>query len=199
MLRKEKLIWSGWGSGKRLEAEVSLITGTVGARLVSNIDTRRLRLFFHSLLWRAAATERSEFSEVSLCSDDLERLRLAILGEEDLPLSFFPIQLTQLSTKGVIHNQTPIQDTKYIPNPLIPGATLALPTYRFYIDGLIAHVHRVLPLGFSAESLGNLILGANGSVLISAVTYEDSKQSLDLEATKAAYGISEPPDFPVDA
>lgn len=189
ILREKKLIWSGWGHAKSLGALHAPINEAIGARLVAGLNTQKLRMFFHSLLWRAAASDRYEFAEISLAENDLEMLRLAILGEEVLPLSFFPVQLTQLSTKGAIHNQTPIQDAKYIPHPLVPNSEIALPTYRFYLDGLVAHIHRTFPLGYDVEALGNLLIGADSDILVSTVTYEDSKQAHDLESTKKAYGI----------
>ena len=60
-------------------------------------------------------------------------LRRAILGLEEPPLGFYPVQLTQLSTKGVMHNHTPIPDLKYAPNLDDPKAPpYELPTFRFY-------------------------------------------------------------------
>lgn len=96
-------------------------------------------------------------------------------------MSFFPVQLTQLSTKGDAHNQTPIQDVKYLPNPYIPnGAPVALPTFRFYMDGLIAHIHRATPLGYGCEALGDQLLGSSTSVVLSTVPFEDSSQARNM-------------------
>lgn len=180
-LRQHRLVWSGWGSDNSLgECNTHVLHG-LGIRSIDSIDTKRLRLFFHSLLWRAAASNRREFKEIVVPPEDLEQLRSAILGSSELPMSFYPIQLTQLSTKGVIHNQTPIPDVKYLPHPYVTnGAPIALPTFRFYLDGLIAHIHRATPLGYSAESLGNLLLGASASVVLSTVTFEDSAQALNI-------------------
>lgn len=46
------------------------------------LDAARLRLFFLSLLWRAAASTRGEFAAITLPPDDLEHLRRIVLGVE---------------------------------------------------------------------------------------------------------------------
>lgn len=181
-LRRHKLVWSGWGQEESLGDLSTHVYQCVGIRAVDNLDTKRLRLFFHSLLWRAAASSRSEFKDIVVSSDDLELLRNAILGLSDPPMSFYPIQLTQLSTRGVTHNQTPISDVKYLPHPYVQGGEpIALPTFRFYLDGLIAHLHRATPLAYSVESLGNLIVGMSDSLVLSTVAFEDSAQARDIE------------------
>lgn len=181
-LRKHRLVWSGWGNDKTVGADNTTFFHSLGVRSIDNLDTKRLRLFFHSLLWRAAASSREEFKEIEVSPDDLELLRQEILGQADSPLSFFPVQLTQLSTKGVVHNHGPIPDTKHLPHPYVPNGTpIALPTYRFYMDGLIAHIHRATPVGYRDEELGNLLLGASSSVVLSTVSFEDSAQSLHIE------------------
>ena len=180
-LRRHKLVWSGWHGGTSLGKEHTPFYSSLGIRAVSGLNTGKLRLFFHSLLWRSAASMRPEFRDITVSPEDLELLRLAILGETDPPINFYPIQLTQLSTKGLVHNQTPIPDVKYFPHPLVPGGQpIPLPTFRFYFDGLIAHVHRATPRGYDVESLGNLVLGAKASIVLSTVTFEDSVQSLDI-------------------
>jgi hypothetical protein len=162
----------------------------LGVRMVSGLDTKRLRLFFHSLLWRAAASERFEFEEIAVPDEDLETLRQAILAAVEPPLSFYPVQLTQLSTKGVMHNRTPIQDVKYVPNLLVPSAPpYQLPTFRFYFDGLIAHIHRALPLAYSVAALGNLVLGCANDLALSTVTFEDSLQGRDMQDALSESGL----------
>jgi hypothetical protein len=76
-LRKQKLVWSGWGKRSVLdEPEHRTIRSTpYGVRVIKGIDLPRLRGFFLSLLWRAAATKLPEFVEVVLSNEDLERLR----------------------------------------------------------------------------------------------------------------------------
>lgn len=181
VLREHRLVWSGWGYETNLGSRHTLINGFLGVREVGPIDTKRLRLFFLSLLWRAAASSRHEFKEISVPVAHLERLRLAILGQEEPELAFYPVQLTQLSTKGVMHNRTPYPDTKYVPNledPSVPE--LALPIFRFYMDGLIAHFHRELPPTYDVGQVGNLIVGVESSIVLSTVTFEESLQAIEM-------------------
>ena len=146
VLRRHKLVWSGWGNRTGLDGQHTVVNETLGIRSIDGIDTKKLRLFFHSLLWRAAASAREEFKDISVSAEELEVLRTAILGTAAPPLDFYPVQLAQLSTRGVAHNQTPIPDRKYLPNPYVPGGSpIELPTYRFYMDGLIAHMYCATP------------------------------------------------------
>jgi hypothetical protein len=137
-LRKHELVWSGWGPTRALSTTLDLVPGTDwGTRIVEGIDPTGLRLFFLSLLWRAAATDRPEFADVTLPPDDLEQLRLKLLSNDPTPLSFYPTQLMQLYTIGETHNHTPITSTKTISSF---GATpdRTIPIFRFYFDGLIS-------------------------------------------------------------
>ncbi|WP_084499921.1 hypothetical protein [Luteimonas mephitis] len=187
-LREHKLVWSGWGDEITLGSLHTPINHFLGVREVRSIDTKRLRLFFLSLLWRAAASSRSEFKEISVPATDLEQLRLAILGLEDPDLNFYPIQLTQLSSKGIMHNQTPYPDIKYAPNLEDPNAPeYELPTFRFYMDGLIAHVHREMPPSYNVVQLGNLIVGVDFSLVLSTVTFEDSLQAREMLTVLGSY------------
>lgn len=106
VLRSQKLVWSGWQGAASLAADgFSLLPGTPwGIRRVSGFDTKLLRLFFLSLLWRAAASTLAEFQEVRLPPATMEALRRMIEQENAFPLHFLPISLTQISTFGVVHN-----------------------------------------------------------------------------------------------
>lgn len=173
-------MWSGWGDDVDLGNLHTKYSGYLGIREVA-LDTEKLRRFFFSLLWRAAASTRYEFKNVSVSAKDLERLRLTLLGQEDPELTFFPVQLTQISTKGIMHNQTPYPDVKYIPNLNDPDAAPEeMPTIRFYFDGLVAHVATKLPASYDAEQIGNLILGGGPTIVLSTVTFEDSLQGKDM-------------------
>lgn len=190
-LRDHRLVWSGWGSESSLGGSHTVVAGPFGVRQVSGLDPKRLRLFFLSLLWRAAATELEEFSEVAISDDELEHLRQLILRGESGDLSFYPCQLTQLSTRGAIHNQTPIKDMKVLPGDgILTPSSFALPTYRFYFDGLIAHMHVSLPKWSDAASLGNLIVGADETVVLSTVTFEESHQNLNMQSVMRDCGLA---------
>lgn len=182
-MRAQKLVWSGWGDAAALGAAHEVIEGGFGAREVVDLDTARLRLFFLSLLWRAAASTREEFAAITLPPDDLEHLRRIVLGVDTPAACFYPVQLIQLSTRGVMHNQTPYPDMRWLPDVDDPeDSGMHVPIYRFYLDGLIAHVHRTrLPMN-RLTALGNLVLGQAATVLIPTVTFEDSLQAREMHS-----------------
>ena len=116
-LRRHQLVWSAWRRGMLDADDWTRMPGTnVGIRKIEGIDTRRLRLFFLSLLWRAAATSREGFDVVQLPPPDLEALGQMLVSKKIEPLTFYPIELIQLSTLGTIHNHTPIMQTKKLPD-----------------------------------------------------------------------------------
>jgi len=180
-LRKQKLIWSSWGKKKTLGSLHSAASDTPwGIRKIENIDPAKLRLFFLSLLWRAASTNLPEFAEVQLPQEDLETLRLLLLTRQPGPISFYPTTMTQLSTIGTIQNHAPISQIKEIPS-LEPGEpTIEMPIFRFYFDGLIAHIHNHPSDDGYTAALGNLIVGASEQLVLTTQTYEGSWQRNNL-------------------
>lgn len=179
-LRKSRLVWSGWGPMQALGATQALIPGTaMGFRTVIVNDPGRLRLFFLSLLWRAAASSLPEFAEVELPADDLEQLRQMLINGSPSPLSFYPTSLTQLSTLGLIHNQTPFRDAKFIP-PIGPEAGRHIPIIRFYFDGLVSHIHSHADDNGYTEAIGSLVVGAGEELIVTTVPYEDSLEHSNL-------------------
>src|SRR5208337_2570967 len=73
--RQKKLIWSSWGPMEQLDLpDHSLGPGRFGLRKLDGVDCARLRLFFLSLLWRAAATSLFEFDLVALPAHELAQL-----------------------------------------------------------------------------------------------------------------------------
>lgn len=179
-LRKHKLVWSGWGPMNSLgENHHPLDDSGIGVRSVKGIDGKKLRLFFLSLLWRAAATTRREFAEVALSKKTIERLRCMLIADDPGPSNFYPIQLTQLSTLGTIQNLTPIASSKII-SGMDERPDRTVPFFRFYFDGLIAHIHQAED-DSDAPHLGPLVVGLEDSIAISTVSYEISFQRINLE------------------
>ncbi|PPU37313.1 hypothetical protein XaplCFBP3123_20610 [Xanthomonas arboricola pv. populi] len=145
-------------------------------------------MFFLSLLWRAAASELYEFRNIVLPQKDLEVLRKIVLGEKDPDPDFYPVQLTQISTKGLMHNQAPYPDIKYIPDIENQNAApYPMETIRFYFDGLVAHFATELPPFHSASDLGNIFVGTEPTVVISTVTFEDSMQGREMYSVLGQY------------
>jgi hypothetical protein len=103
------------------------------------VDCVRLRLFFLSLLWRAAATSLFEFNSVSMSANELTQLREMVLHGEVKPYHFYPVTLAQLSTRIFPHNTSrlikrqPMVDSNT--GELVDGALREIDHYRFYFDG----------------------------------------------------------------
>lgn len=170
-LRRNKLIWSSWGPMLRLAtSDFKKFDAAWGYRSISGIDFNRLRMFFLSLLWRAAETDRFEFSAIKLDACDLGRLRTMVLTGNAEPIEFYPITLIQCSTRGFDHNFSASAEVKT--NPAIeevPARTI--PHFRFYFDGLIAHMHRE-----AAGQLDDTIIGGRPKLLVTTVAFEGSYQ-----------------------
>jgi hypothetical protein len=177
-LRAHRLVWSGWGAEtyvpvRRMPPKLGRLT----YRTVSGIDLQRLRLFFLSLLWRAAATTRPEFAEIVLPAADLDKLGRMVIENNSTPVDFYPMALVQLSTRGPPHNLGPIAEQKPIPN--LPGlGHQNRPFFRFYLDGLIAHVDR--QASADIRELGPFIIGNGESLFVHTIPYERSWQLRNL-------------------
>jgi hypothetical protein len=180
-LRKHKLVWSGWGPLQSLPhgPDHDPIGNTgFGLRKVSGLDANRLRLFFLSLLWRAAASTQHGFAEIRLPPQELEKLREMLLANDPGAPTLFSIHLIQISTLGPAHNLTPIAQTKLIP-PFGDVQEHSRPIFRFYFEGLVAHIH-LDDAEYESHKLGPLVLGLDESITIPTVTYEMSFQRKNL-------------------
>lgn len=179
-LRTQKLVWSGWGEAESLgDLSQPIGDGSWGLREVPVESPHMLRLFFLSLLWRAAASSLMEFAEVQLPHDHLESLRSMVVAGDPGPVAFYPVTLTQLSTRGIVHNMAPIAQTKW--QPEVEGVpSRDIPIFRFYFDGLIAHITRQGDDDGWAAELGNLVVGQGRTLAVSTVTYEASFQKENL-------------------
>lgn len=176
-LRKYKLVWSGWEGEKELNKDLYNSVGYGGVRVVEGIDRNKLRLFFLSILWRAAATKLKEFSYVTLPDEDLEHLRLMIINGNPEPQSFYPIQLTQLVTKGFLHNHAGVKmNIRVKNNEDDKKGTILLPIYRMYFDGLIVYFHLGLPDSNNVEKLKGVIVGTADSLVVTTAQFENSLQ-----------------------
>ena len=185
-LRDHRLVWSGWGDEMRLIApdwtELEVGSG-FGVRKIEGIDGARLRLFFLSLLWRAAVSRLPEFEAVNVRSRDIRRLGRMLRDEDPGRTDFFPVMLTQHATRGPLHNETPLA----VRRPLHPDRANApaVPLFRFYFDGLVACIHRRTSTSDIA-SLGPLIVGASETLAVTTVPFEGSRQEDSLVAVMSA-------------
>jgi hypothetical protein len=179
-LRRHKMIWRSWGQEQRLPSEDHfMITDIHGIRRIES-DPIKLRLFFLSLLWRAAETNLHEFHEIEIPAEHRQQLAETLISGNAPDPDFYPIMLTQLSTRGPPHNMTAVAQEKPIP---LLGKDLSAPIFRFYFDGLVAHFHRDLP-GSTAAGLGPLILGNEENIVLNTVTFEGSWQFENLRTVE---------------
>jgi len=179
--RTHKLIWSSWGRATTVPAKLSLLPPVGAVRSIRGINGPRLRLFLLSLLWRAAMTDRPEFSEVSIPEQDVQAVGRMVVEGTASPLDYYSASLIQITTRGPSQNLTRLADAKVIPNQ--PGlGHQTVPMFRFYFDGLIAHIHKA-PLGDLA--LTPSMVGASNNLIVNTVPYERSFQSANLRAVLA--------------
>jgi hypothetical protein len=158
-LRRLELVWSGWDCKTLLP---------VPKRLVECADPGKLRLFFLSLLWRAAATTRPEFREVELNPAELELLRTMVRDRNPRPLDFYPISLLQIVSRGPDHNLGPIRKEFRSDDE-----ELAFSSYRFYFDGLISLMYREQ---IDRTKFGTYFIGDASTLTVMTQTWEDSYQ-----------------------
>ncbi|WP_067275885.1 hypothetical protein [Mitsuaria sp. 7] len=140
ILREHRLVWSSWAANALKDEGLQELDTAGLFRFIKIQNPAVLQLFFLSLLWRAGASDRDEFSDVVLSSDVLVDLTDRIVRRDAGNFMDYPVQLFQLSTKGVMHNRTPILERKWTLG--LDGSRGPDVDYvRFYLDGLVAHVH----------------------------------------------------------
>lgn len=179
-LRRHKLVWSGWGCNDVLVSSDFEAVPRVpewGVRRIHGLDGARLRLFLLSLLWRAAASDMLEFEDIRLTASDQRRLRRAVETGSGLPQHRFPMTLTQFSTRGEVHNLTPL--SLIIPRGADDCGRRDMRIFRFYFDGLVVHVHRAMSTAQVAAQ-GDTIVGAAPSLTVGTVTFEGSWQQSNM-------------------
>lgn len=178
-LRKARLVWSGWEKETVLKDNIFQYPDSDQlVRLVPDLDALKLRVFFLSLLWRAAASEMPQYANIKLQECELEKLRLMVLNRNPYPLSLFPVHLTQMITRGARHNLGPLE----MNTPMDFGSgngALMLNSYRFYFDGLIANIHTNVSERFHAEASA-IYVGGDSIVIANCIKFEDSFQASNM-------------------
>ncbi|EKM0371299.1 hypothetical protein ACN6UN_000197 [Cronobacter turicensis] len=181
LLRKNHLVWSGWPSvADRLPCPNEQLLKLDEKedypnqfRRIEGVNFLPLKVFFLSILWRAAASTREDMKDISLPDDMLEKLRLATLNQDPLNLEDFPVLLFQHGTRGIPHNRTPIIE-KHSFHLVPPFQMLEYTVCRIYMDGLVAHV--VLDADdMFIENLATFILGAEKYLFLSVQPFEASR------------------------
>lgn len=191
-LRRLKLVWQSWGPMLELcTPETHFFPQTPnGVRKIIFEDGGKMRLFFLSILWRAAASKRTEFRQVQIKPSDLRRLRACIRDhKQPKDWLFYPITLTQISTRGLIHIQAPVKQRK-LPFTVAGHTSGTHDIFRFFMDGLIVHFHMPIPFQ-QLDGLWPMLVGPAEGTVLSLVTWEGSRHILDLldtvEASESAF------------
>jgi len=137
-LRENRLIWSSWGRNESLQDLLGIDCDS-SFRELRLQDTKSLRLFFLSLLWRAGASSLQHFKHVALTPDEIELLRKRILNRDPGAQEDYPIVLHQICNLGAQHNRVPLLEEETI---VIEGEPDRRATYvRFYFEGLVAKIY----------------------------------------------------------
>ncbi|KVC97557.1 hypothetical protein [Burkholderia ubonensis] len=152
-LRENHLIWSGWEGHESLQALLGIDSDSPFRELRLQ-NTRNLRLFFLSLLWRAGASGLSEFRHVALTPEETEDLRQRVFNRDPGAQEDYPIFLHQISNLGAPHNRTPFMEKDTITIEGEPDRRLT--HVRFYFEGLVSKIYLAnrsdFPINF--ENLG---------------------------------------------
>lgn len=181
-LRKHQLVWSGWRKKNKpiindyISRENPLHKPLL--RSIHNVNATSLRLFFLSILWRSLSTKREEFAHLENIGVDLEALREMLINRDPGTADYYPVCLSQISTLGPAHNQTPtIQEIEF---PFDTGIRAAR-YYRFYMQGVIAHMY---PSG--CEDIFNTcpasFIGGDTELLVFTRPFQDSWQLENMES-----------------
>ncbi len=177
-LRKNKLVWSN--------SELKFFETLPNLSIVRFEQPEKMRIFFLSLLWRAAATVLQEFEEVVLPQKKLEQLRRVIIGLDDDIRNLYPISLVNIATLGHTHNLGAIKQTI----DLGQNGYGKQQIYRFYMSGLIIHFYIDDPslcLLKNPIPYESAIYVGEEQTLITHVAYEDSFQLQNLKKHNSAY------------
>ncbi len=179
LLRKYKLVWSGWGRDEQLIAGSYLGEDEVGCRGVAIQDAEALQLFYLSIVWRAAASKRPEFRNINLPSSELEDIRCRVILKDPGRFQDYPVQLFQIGSTGVAHNRVPLLETKEVADSVAsPKETIDY--VRIYFDGLVSHVHLPRDICLS-ETYLKTCLRAGEDTIVFLHKFEDSRAHSDLK------------------
>lgn len=173
-LREHLLVWSSWVVFRPHFESFGPLMPNHGFREINGINAERLIAFALSVAWRASASSLPDLNDVKLDQETELALREYVLGKPIEGTSQFPVSLTQLSTLGQIHNQSPYLDEKEMFASQDDETTLCK-IMRIYADGLIFHVH-LDPLSKEHVDGNSLFLGASEKLLVPSVSYETSFQ-----------------------
>lgn len=184
VLREHKLIWSSWGPENQLKtSDLHVSSDEQAFRVVIFPRAKELQLFFLSLVWRSAATQRPEFSDVRLSSELLEDLRQRVFAKDPGSFGDYPVQLFQIVSKGIQHNRTPLLERTVV--ELESGACRDVDFVRIYFDGLVARVYLSLRESFDERYLRTCLRSEEGTIVF-AHEFEASRTAANIKDMTSA-------------
>lgn len=146
----------------------------------SDLDSQALRKFFLSLLWRSTNTSLPGFKEIRLDVMSRTKLSRIVSGQVQPHPTDFPITLVALNTKGQPQNLSPIRDKIFVPQ-IADGLKSELKIFRFFVDGLIAHIGRKSMDAKLRECWRGRVLGVDSPTVIVSRPYEGSWQEQNIQ------------------
>lgn len=169
-----------WRHFPLAEAGQRLTLDDNGIELIElfDVDTKVLRLFFLSVLWRCAASTRVQFAEIHLLPSELEYLRQIVAGECEPADSDWPAVLVLLTTRGEPQIQAPI--AQEIDMRSLGFDLPSLPIFRFFFDGLIVHMGREAADVCLLDKWGKRVVGLNDSLILIGRPYANSSQESNI-------------------
>ncbi len=172
-LKRLELVWRHIRVPEQLVQLVYESPGmwSFGLRTVTFRDPRKMRLFFLSLLWRAAATKRREFAQIEIGSQELEILTAMVRDGNIDPLDFFPATLLQIVPPGFPHNHAPTALDATVDTG--GGREFRHNVFRFFIDGLIVNIHRSK---LDVSEISALIVGGDLQQAVQMQLVDDAMQ-----------------------
>lgn len=193
-LRSLKLIWRSWGPMTEIPAHEITWFGNSshGIRELRCKDPSAIRLLILSILWRFVETSLSAFNNITMSAQDKSRLLNLVSSGVDEDPDFYPITLLQIAKLGPHHNLGPIMQEEYI--DLGGGATWLQATYRFYFDGLVAHVHRPHEKQTKVADAPALFVGSGDRLLVQTQGLDGSLQMIN-QINHLRYAWEDQPDF----
>ncbi len=186
VLRKHKLVWTGWGAEQELFPN-DPFENQKPIRILRIDRAKGLQLFFLSLLWRSAASKRSEFKQIKITEAILEDLRQRVLNKDPGVFGDYPIHLFQITTRGIFHNRTPLLEKKAHPSEKLKD--VYIPYVRFYFDGLIAHIHLPYSNGYDDEYLRTCLREEDTIVFLN--DFEHSRTLTDIKEMVSTVSLEE--------
>ncbi len=174
-LRQHKLVWSGWQDGLQRLPNTYFDAGPDenwrGVRIVDCGEPDLLGRAILSIVWRTGASSIPDMVDVQFKHSMKRRIRSMVLGKTPVDFNLIPITFVQITTKGEIHNHTPVRMRRVLEH----GNPQSAEILRYYFDGLVIHAFP-FKKRFSPQNFGGLMLNGSGKIGVVGVSYETSFQ-----------------------